>query len=105
VTTTASPTSIRLPAALLERVDETADREGVKRTELLVELVEQGLNARGLSAVMLSTSEIASLDQTAGRLGLTRVQAIERFLRERINREFVEERQRQAFRDKKLKSV
>jgi predicted DNA-binding protein len=95
VTTNASPTSVRLPEPLLARVDEVAGAEGIKRTELLTELVEQGLNARGLDRLMLSTSQIASLDQTAARWGLSRVEAMQRILSERILREFTEERQRQ----------
>jgi hypothetical protein len=59
----------------------------------------------GLDPVLLSESQIASLDQVAERWGLTRGEAIHRMLTERLLREYVEERQRQAFGKGKLKPV
>jgi hypothetical protein len=91
--------TVRLDDELGERVDAA---EGASRQEKIVGLIERGLDAApGLKAVLLSETQIASLDQTAARMGLTREAAIELFLKERILKEFVEERQRQIGRPKR----
>jgi hypothetical protein len=85
--------TVRLEDELLERIDA---REGSSRQEKVVALIDRGLKVpEGLETLMLSTSQIASLDQTAARWGLSRVEAMQRILSERILREFTEERQRQ----------
>jgi hypothetical protein len=85
--------TVRLEDGLLERIDE---REGSSRQEKIVALIGHALDAPpGLKPLMLSRSQIASLDQTAERWGVTRLEAIERILTERIRRELTEERQRQ----------
>jgi hypothetical protein len=103
VTTNPGPTSIRLTTELLEAIDA---REGSNRQEKIVALIERGLRVpEGLETLILSTSQIASLDQTAQRWGLTRIEAMQRILKERILREFTEERQRQLDKRAKLTSV
>jgi len=95
--------TVRLEDELLERVDAS---EGSSRQEKVLSLIKAGLDVPpGLKPVLLSPTQIQSLDQTAERMGLTREQAIHRFLTERILREFVEERQRQAFGKRKLEPV
>jgi hypothetical protein len=85
--------TIRVDDETLAAIDA---REGSSRQEKISGLVEQGLTIReGLETVMLSTSQIASLDQTAQRWGLSRIEAMQRILKERVLREFTEERQRQ----------
>jgi hypothetical protein len=85
--------TIRVDDETLAAIDA---REGSSRQEKISSLVEQGLTIReGLETVMLSTSQIASLDQTAQRWGLSRIEAMQRILKERVLREFTEERQRQ----------
>jgi hypothetical protein len=91
--------SLKLPDGLLERIGE---REGMTRTEIVIELLGRGLQlAPGLEVLLLSTSQIASLDQTAERWGMTRVEAVQRILKERIRREWVDERNRQLFSGKR----
>lgn len=96
-----TPVTVRLDDDLLALVD----AEEGSRSEAIVELLRLALTGEkvpeGLDRVLLSESQIASLDQTAQRLGLSRQGAIERFLKERILKEFVEERQRQIGRPKR----
>lgn len=103
-----TPTSIRFDDPTLARLDARAEADGVSRQQLVISLVTQALDAppvpAGLEVLLLSTSQIASLDQTAARMGLTRIEAIQRFIKQRIEREFIEERQRQM-RPEKLKAV
>ena len=73
----------------------------MKRQDVAVERLTRPSVPEGLERLMLSKTQIQSLDQTAERWGKTRIEAIQRMLTERILREFVEERQRQAFGGKK----
>jgi hypothetical protein len=95
--------TIRVDDETLAAID---TREGSSRQEKILSLVERGLKVpEGLETLILSTSQIASLDQTAQRWGLTRIEAMQRILKERILREFTEERQRQLDKRAKLTSV
>jgi hypothetical protein len=95
--------TIRVADETLAAIDA---REGASRQEKLTGLVERALQIpEGVEALMLSTSQIASLDQTAARWGVSRIEAMQRILSERILREFTQERQRQAFGKGKLASV
>ena len=90
--------TVRLDDELLARVD---GADGSSRQEKILSLVQRGLDTPdGLKPVLLSTSQIASLDQTAARMGLTREETIHRFLTERILREFVDERNKQLSKGK-----
>jgi Arc/MetJ-type ribon-helix-helix transcriptional regulator len=94
--------TVRLDDELLADVDA---REG-SRSDVVKAALERGLKVpEGLETLILSTSQIASLDQTAQRWGLTRIEAMQRILKERILREFTEERQRQLDKRAKLTSV
>lgn len=97
-----TPITFRVDDELLAQID----AEEGSRSEAVVELVKLALSGErvpeGLDRLMLSTSQIQSLDQTAARWGVSRLEAMERMLKERILREFVEERQRQI---KHLKPV
>lgn len=96
-----------LPAAL----DALADERGVSRNQLIVGELERVISppskrgttadvvppsgaTSGLPVPQLSTSELACLDQLAARAGVGRVELMARFLRERLRREFIEDRQR-----------
>ena len=84
----------------IAELDRRAKAAGVTRTEIVAALVRETLDSvpvpPGLQVLELSTSQFASLGQTAERLGLTVMEAMQRFLKERIEREFIEERQRQV---------
>jgi predicted DNA-binding ribbon-helix-helix protein len=87
-----TPASFRLEDGLLARLSARAEAEKVSRNELIVRLLEHGLKTEGLETVLLSTSEIECLDLLAERQGKTRAQLSSRFLRERLRREFVDDR-------------
>jgi hypothetical protein len=87
--------ALRLDEELVAKLDVEAEEKGVSRQQL----IEQRLSspASGIDCLIeLSKSQIASMDQTAERVGLSRKKWIERVLGERIRREFVFERQKQA---------
>lgn len=92
MTTETVPTSVRLSRELLDQLSEKAEADGVSRSDLIARLIAVGLRADGLGTVVLSTSEIACLDQLAERAGTTRVDLSVRYLRERLRREFVDDR-------------
>lgn len=92
MTTETVPTSVRLPRELLDQLSAKAEEDGVSRSDLIARLVAVGLRADGLDTVILSTSEITCLDQLAERAGTTRVDLSVRYLRERLRREFVDDR-------------
>lgn len=88
------PTSVRLPQDLLDQLTAKAEADGVSRGELIARLIAVGFRADGLDTVILSTSEIACLDQLAERADTTRVDLSVRYIRERLRREFVADRNR-----------
>jgi metal-responsive CopG/Arc/MetJ family transcriptional regulator len=100
-----TPVTVRLDDELLAEVD----AQPGSRSEAIINLLTVALSGErvpeGLERLMLSTSQIASLDQTAERWGMSRIEAIERIVKERILREFTEERQRQVFQKGKLSPV
>jgi predicted transcriptional regulator len=85
---------VRLDDELLERLDARAEQTNTSRNELIARLLDVGLKADGLDTVILSTSEIQCLDQLAARADTTRAALSSRYLRERLRREFVDDRNR-----------
>jgi predicted transcriptional regulator len=86
--------SVRLDDGLIERLDARAAEQGINRTELVTRLLEHGLKTDGVQTVLLSTSEIACLDQLAERAGCTRSELSRRYLGQRLRREFTDDRHR-----------
>ena len=84
--------SLRCSDELAERLTEKATADGVSRNDLIVRLIESGLQAEGLDALMLSVSQITCLDQLAERRGVSRIELMRRWLSERLRREFVDDR-------------
>ena len=106
------PKSYRLDEDLAARLGAYASERDVSETVVVESALASLLDARGsvpglrvvpgpgdsgLQKLMLSSSQVASLDQTAARWGVSRVGALERIVRERVLKEFVDERNRQAF--------
>lgn len=89
-----TPASFRLEDDLIARLGARSEDEGISRNELVARYLEHGLKTAGLDTVILSTSEIACLDQLAERAGTTRAALSSRYLRERLRREFTDERHR-----------
>jgi predicted transcriptional regulator len=86
--------SVRAEDELIARLDAQAEQDGVSRSELVIRYLEHGLKTAGLDTVILSTSEIQCLDQLAERADTTRAALSSRYLRERLRREFVDDRNR-----------
>lgn len=85
--------TLRLDDELLAKVD---TQEGSSRQEKVLAALERGVSIPdGLEALMLSKAQITCLDQLADRAGLSRIELLARYVGERLNREFVEDRQRQ----------
>jgi predicted transcriptional regulator len=87
--------ALRLDEKLVEQVDKMAEARDVSRQALVAEMIEHALKTLDLRPAVISVSEIASLDQTAARWGMTREEAVTRILRERIHREYVDARNSQ----------
>ncbi|HMF62079.1 MAG TPA: hypothetical protein VK595_16985 [Vicinamibacterales bacterium] len=81
-------------AAELLRV--RAEQRGIPPSELVTKMLSGDVPAE-TPLIELTKSQIASMDQTAERAGLTRKAWIEKALKERIAREYVQERQKQVF--------
>jgi hypothetical protein len=77
------------------KVRSQAEGREVKKSEVAVEILEGRLGPRvpkeidGMPVLKLSVSEVACLDQLAGRAGVTRAELIGRYLAERLRREFI----------------
>jgi hypothetical protein len=84
--------SLRTSDELAEKLATKAEAEGLSRNDLIVRYCEHGLRTEGLGTLLLSVSQIACLDQLAARAGMTRMALIQRYLSERLRREFVDDR-------------
>lgn len=85
--------SLRTSDELAERLAAEAEAKGLSRNDLILAYIDHGLKTYGLKTLELSTSELQCLDQLAAIRGVTRLELMARFLRQRLKREFVARRQ------------
>jgi hypothetical protein len=82
-----------MPEALAERLTARAESEGCSRNDLIVRMVELGLNVpEGQEPLLLTVSQLRCLDQLAERAGVSRIELMRRYLSERLRREFTDDR-------------
>lgn len=77
----------------LEKLDAMAEAQDVTRQALINTGIEMVLKGGAKSELlMLSVSQIACMDQLAARAGVSRVELMHRWLTQRLNREYVDDR-------------
>jgi predicted transcriptional regulator len=92
--------TLRVSDELMAAIESEAKVREVSKTETAVKLISDRLGpevpeqVQGMEVLRLSTSQIACMDQLAERAEVTRIELMRRWLSERLNREFVDNRNR-----------
>lgn len=91
-----SPVSIKLETETIAALDALAEREGSSRQAVIDRGIALALDGAtsGTKVLRLSESQIACLDQLAGRRGVDRLELMRRYISERLSREFIDDRNR-----------